>query len=361
MQNLINTSIVFNYLRDHGSAYRAQMARELGISAPAVSRAIDNLLKEGYVQESEKIPVTTGKKAAQVSIKADYGYIVGVDLIADPIKIAISDFSGKIASSYVATPCKAGTDFSEYLNSSISQSIRAFRRKCSKPDAAILAIGIGVPAIVNPETGELIGAVLYDNIANSNFYKRVSLKFKVPVFIENISNLAALAEYKHGAGRGTKNLLFVNISRGIGAGIIIDGNLYRGSNGAAGEIGYFLTNSEGLTYDNSRIGYLESVASIDAIYCEKSDRNKIIDHLALSIANILFTLNPEMVLIGGAICEIENADTRFIEPLIAKVLNAYPFRPIAIRKASLGAEASLIGAIQIALDAIVVHEYPYKL
>lgn len=361
MQNLINTSIIFNYLRDHGTAYRAQMARELGISAPAVSRAIDNLLKESYVNESVRVPVKTGKKAAQISINADYGYIVGVDLLADPVKIAISDFGGKLYATYVASPFEPGADFSDQLGSAIMQSMRTFRRKFAKPGATVLAIGIGVPAVVNPETGAVVDASLYDSIASSDFYGKVSAKFKVPVFVENISNLAALAELKQGAGRGAKNMLFVNISRGIGAGIIIDGNLYRGSHGAAGEIGYFVTERKGLTRDNRKIGYLESVASVDAMRNDGARQGEIIDHLALAIADAMFVLNPEIVVIGGAICEIDDADTKLLQPLMRKVLDSYPFRPVSICKASLGSEASLIGAMQVALDAITVHKYPYRL
>jgi predicted NBD/HSP70 family sugar kinase len=390
MQNRINISIIFNYLRAHGVAYRAQIARDLGISAPAVSRAIEKLLKDEYVIESEKVTVENGKKAAQVSVNAERGYIVGVDLLAEPIMIAISDFGGTLQDTYLAPAIDRTSDFSDYLIASIVSGLRAFEGKSAKGCAHILAIGIGVPAVVDPRTGSILSASLYEGIAKSNIHARVSGYFKIPVFIENISNLAAIGEWKRGVGRNARNLLFIEIGNGIGAGIILDGDLYRGAQGAAGEIGYFITESAGLGYDSSKSGYLESRASLaafrlsgatpaeapdsryqsvtallDAARAGASDAVGFIRdatrHLAAATINIMLLLNPEMVIIGGAICELPDIDVLILNPLIEEVIRNYPFTPASIRLASLGAKASLIGALQFALDSLVVHTYPYRL
>jgi glucokinase len=390
MQNRINISIIFNYLRDRGVAYRAQIARDLGISAPAVSRAIEKLLKDEYVIESEKVRVKNGKKAAQVSVNAERGYIVGVDLLAEPIMIAISDFGGELHDTYLAPPIDGTSDFSDYLISSIDSGLRAFERKFAKRDAHILAIGIGVPAVVDPRTGAILSASLYENIIKSNIHDRVSDYFKIPVFIENISNLAAIGEWKHGVGRNARNLLFIEIGNGIGAGIILDGDLYRGAHGAAGEIGYFITEPAGLGYDSSKSGYLESRASLAAFRLFGASTAEALDsrypsvttileaaragaaeavgfirdateHLAIAIINIMLLLNPEMVIIGGAACELPDIDSLIFKPLIDEVIRNYPFGSASIRLASLGEKASLIGAVQFALDSLVVHAYPYRL
>ena len=107
LQNRINTSIIFNYLRDHGFAYRAQIARDLGISAPAVSRAIEKLRRDEYVIESERMPVDNGKRAAHISINAGHGYVLGIDLMTDPVEIAVSDFSGTILYTHLGKPVRS--------------------------------------------------------------------------------------------------------------------------------------------------------------------------------------------------------------------------------------------------------------
>ena len=389
LQNRINISIIFNYLRDRGIAYRAQLARDLGISAPAISRAIEKLLKDDYVIESERVKVENGKKAAQVSVNADRGYVVGIDLMSNPIKIAISDFGGVLRDTSVPAPFAEGADFSEYLIASVDLALESFARKAGKRRAKVLAIGIGVPAVVDPQTGAILSASLYESIATSNFADRLKDRFKIPVFIENSSNLSAIAEWKQGIGRGARNLAFIEIGNGIGAGIILDGDLYRGAHGAAGEIGYFITEPEGLGQDSSKSGYLESRSSLGALrlyrgeggaspgdahaaavvfreaLAGKAEAAAILDgarrHLAVAIINLILLLNPEMVVIGGAMCELPGALDLILNPLIEEVARECPLMTTAIRLASLGANASLFGAVQFSLDSLIVHAYPYRL
>lgn len=363
LQNRINISIIFNYLRDHGVAYRASLARDLGISAPAVSRAIEKLLKDEYVIESEKTKVENGKKAAQVSVNAERGYVIGVDLMADPIKIAVSDFGGVVRDVYLAPPFADDTDFSSFLIAAIDLALKDFERKTQKRKARILAIAVGVPAVVDPQTGAILSASLYESISKSDFPDRISGHFEVPVFIENTANLSAIGEWKCGIGRGARNLVFIEVGSGIGAGIILDGDLYRGAHGAAGEIGYFITEPCGLGYDSSACGYLESRSSLGVMQSLSSPEavGEAAKHLELAIINLTLLLNPEIVVIGGAMCELPGAGDRILKPLIEDVVRHCPLMTTEVRLASLGANASLIGAVQFALDSLVVHAYPYRL
>ncbi|MEI6876745.1 MAG: ROK family protein [Spirochaetota bacterium] len=188
--------------------------------------------------------------------------------------------------------------------------------------------------------------------------------------------------------RNLRNMLFIEIGNGVGAGIILDGNLYRGTQGAAGEIGYFISEPAGLGYDSSKGGYLETRASLSAfrlpgVKAERAETGRLaaslfeaagrgdeealriiadaIRHLAVTIVNIMILLNPELVILGGAAFELPRADSLLIEPLIEEVRRNYPFSPTSIRSASLGTKASLMGAVQLALDSLVVHAYPYRL
>jgi glucokinase len=390
LQNRINISIIFNYLRDHGASYRARIARDLGISAPAVARAIEKLLNDAYVMESERIQMENGRKAAQVSVNADRGYIIGVDLLSDPIKLGISDFGGTLRNTYYGLPKEKDLDFTDYLIASIDSALNEFSKNVLKREVRVLALGVGVPAVVDPQSGAILYANYYEKFIHSNFYDSLVEHYPFPVFIENTANLSVIGEWKQGVGRGTRNLVFIEYGNGIGAGIIFEGDLYRGAQGAAGEIGYSITAPDGLGYDGTSTGYLESKASLESMYrggetesgqqgsgypnaaslfeaARSGDENalKIIKiarkHLTVAIVNILLLLNPEMVIIGGATCELPGADSLILNPLIDEVRRYYPFAPAPIYLASIGANACLVGSVQFALDSLVVHAYPYRL
>ena len=136
LQNQINISIIFNYLCASGTAYRAQIARDMGMSAPAVSRAIEKLLKDNYLIESGKVRMGNGRKAAQVSLNAGRGRIVGIDLLSDPVKVAISDFAGNLLYSRDGPPVDEESDFSTFVISAIGDALAAFPEEAgTKPGA----------------------------------------------------------------------------------------------------------------------------------------------------------------------------------------------------------------------------------
>jgi predicted NBD/HSP70 family sugar kinase len=390
LQNKINISIIFNYVRNHGIAYRAQIARDLGISAPAVSRAIEKLLRDGYLVESEKVQVKNGKKAAQISIHADRGIIVGVDILTDPIEISISDFAGTVLHSQKGPAVDEDSDLTEFLLAAIEDSLAAFQAKAGKHDRHVLAIGIGVPAVVDPKSGQILSASLYKNLADSDFRDRLEAHYQAPVFVENISNLAAIGEWKCGVGQGSRNMVFIELSNGIGSGVILDGDLYRGALGSAGEIGYFITHRIEHDQNGSRKGSLESIASLETLRERSRERyrgeypgqdsilllcdaasagdawarsvvEEAIDNLTVTIVNIMVLLNPELLVIGGSVCDFPCAEAMIVRPLIGEVLRNYPFQPARVLLTSLGARASVFGALQFALDSLIVHSYPYRL
>ncbi len=392
LQNQINISIIFNYLCASGTAYRAQIARDMGMSAPAVSRAIEKLLKDNYLIESGKVRMGNGRKAAQVSLNAGRGRIVGIDLLSDPVKVAISDFAGNLLYSRDGPPVDEESDFSTFVISAIGDALAAFPEEAGTKPAPVLAIGIGIPAVVDQATGRIVSASLYRNLAPSRFREEIAERFGAPVFVENISNLAAIGEWKRGVGRDARNLLFIEVSNGIGAGVILDGNLYRGHSGSAGEIGYFLTRPEALGHDSSKKGYLESIASLAALRAAASGLaergllpsgpdpaaalflaasggnehaigviGEALRHLALSIVNLMILLNPEIVVLGGSVFELPGAEELLARPLMDEILRNYPFEPAILKRTALGSRASVIGALQYALDSLLVHAHPYRL
>jgi glucokinase len=231
------------------------------------------------------------------------------------------------------------------------------------------AIGIGAPGPILYEQGIVMGA------PNLPGWKRVKLKqilqreFKVPVFVDNDANCAALAELKFGAGRGLKNIIFLTISTGVGGGIIIDGQLYRGTMGAAGEFGHMIVDSKGYRCGCGNVGCLEAQASgraikrrtgMDAISVELAARQgdpkaikaiQITAHyLAIGIANLVNIFNPEMVIVGGGLSNMRELLLAPIRQEFKKYAMTLPARSVKIVKAKLGTKAGVYGAAALCLS-----------
>ena len=232
----MNISLVFHLIREQGPLYRAQIAKELQLSAPAVSRAVGNLLAAGYVIETKKARTKAGKFVAPVTANADLGYVIGIDLMKEPIRVALFNFRCEIMTEHDSFKMSETADLKRELIKEIRCVVHM-----GHPDTDLKAICVGIPAVVNA-SGLATNAILYDNLKGKNLKESLEKEFNVPVYAENVANLAALAEGEYGAGKEANSFVCITIGNGIGAGVIIDRNLYRGARGFTGEIGFHLLN-----------------------------------------------------------------------------------------------------------------------
>jgi N-acetylglucosamine repressor len=398
LQNEINISVIFNFLRNNGASYRARISKILNISAPAVSRAVEHLIEKGYLIESGTIKTEHGKNAAEVMINPDIGYIVALDLVKEQVRLAVTDFAGEIQDEYTGINILKTKNLWDAIVREI-KNINSLYRKREKQDIPLQAVSVGVPAAADFTTGS-IHTVLYESLEEINIQELLTETFNVPVFIENISNLSAVGESNCGHGRNYRNIIFLEISNGIGAGIIADNVLIRGRSGYAGEIGYSPTNTEHLESFKQRKGPLERIASIDSmVYDIKKEllfgaesslaeyinrveeiegsmifeaaRNgdklskciidRAVKYVSLCAVNLILTLDPEIIFIGGDIYHMPGVMPLFIEPLIGYVKNALPFHPPRIQLTSLGEDAGIIGASYMAIETLLTGKYPYRI
>ncbi len=403
LQNKINVSVIFNYIREHGPTYRARISKDLNISAPAVSRIIEKLISDGYVIETSKIKTGSGKRPTQLMINSKKGIVIGIDLIKERTKIAVSDFSGKITYTTHGFKISERVDISKRTVEEINRVLKTYSEKfeISGRDS-LKGIGIGIPATVDIKTGKILNSPLYENLMGINLKKDLEEKFNVPVYIENISKLSALGEKNYGRAKGYKNIVFIEISKGIGAGIIINNSLYRGTSGSAGEIGSMIVDINGLNFiPKNEKGYLEENASPDtliervksALY--KGEKSLILDLakgnadtitpeivlnaykmgdglaqrcidkmvklLSIAIINLILILNPEIVVIGGEICNLGEAKDILIKQTVEKAKNIIPFKLPEIEISKLGENAGVAGALFLAIESIIMKEFPFLL
>lgn len=305
-------------------------------------------------------------------------WLVGVDLGGTTIKMAFISQDGEILHSWEIVTDKR--EKGRHIPASIARSIDQKLSGCKQNLDRLLGIGIGAPGPVNEADGSLEVAV---NLGWKNFPLQEILEREtsLPVVVENDANVAALGEMWKGAGAGAKNLLCVTLGTGVGGGIIVNGEIVHGANGAGGEIGHITSVPVGGAPCNcGKKGCLETVASATGIvrlaleelsnsinnsrlrdYEEITaklvfDRAKegdglakkvieqVVFHLGLALANLANGLNPEKIVIGGG---VSKAGDTLLEPLkTAFTPFAFPraAQGVEIVPATLGNQAGVIGA-----------------
>jgi glucokinase len=255
--------------------------------------------------------------------------------------------------------------------------------------AGVAAIGVGIPGLVNPETGKVIISTDLPSIVRGALQEELERATGLPVLLENDANAAAFGEYTAGAGRGSRNMFYITIGAGIGGALILDGRLWKGASGFAGEIGHITIDPEGVECACGNNGCLETVASAPNIVRRTHDRlyrdgtsslsrlamNKSFTaadiahearagddfalmmiertgrHIGTAVASVINLLNIERIVLGGGVME---AGELILNPIIREA-GRRSFQPCfeatQIVAASLGGDAVPIGAAVLALAA----------
>jgi len=403
LQNKINRSIIFHYLREKGTASRAEIAKQLRISASAVSRVIDALIKENYVVETEKIKTTVGKRPIQLQVNSRKGSILGIDLSQDRVQVALFDFMGRLLRKYRGFKIKGKKDEASKLIRELRSFLDLYIREneISMAECALQSISVGVPADIDVDTGRILSASLYENWNDINFKELLYNEFNLPVFVEKDVTLSVLAEKNHGQGRDYSDVIFIEISSGVSAGIIVNNHLVRGSTGSAGQIAFSVIDFEKTGFQNENKGYLDLYASIQSVKARAVEAtkqgkksalldmvdnnperiepslvcraalngdqlcNEIIDDvvklLSIGMINLILIVNPQVIVLGGTIANLPDVETLFIERITAIIKRAVPFRIPVFKISSLGEDVVLIGASDMAVEALIGGEFPYKI
>ena len=397
LQNTINTSLIVHYVRNHGPAYRSEISRELSLSLPAVSRAVKALLEHNYFVEK---PIITrkGKKAYEVEINSDLGISIGISIELPIMRIGRLNMAGELV-------MLEETDISNTQNSIEDQLIEFIDDFLSRDlivngkKIPVVAICLSVPAAVERDENHVY-AVLYKNMQELNLKKILHNRYHIPVILENNENLCILAEKYYKEGIPEQDMIFITVHSGIGAGLFLNGQLYRGKNGAAGEIGQQYIEQGPLSTQSKRETF-ESRAAIhriqqlaltaidegngeDILKAADDTYQKVTPHLVSSLAaagsenaknilvsyaqllaagisSVLVTINPELVILGGRICELVDPESFIITPLIEYLEKLIPFPVPRIRMTRLGRNAAVFGACQYALESTILSKFPYSI
>lgn len=255
-----NRNLVLKTIFEHESISRAEIARITSLTRTTVSDIVGDLLDEGLVSEIGVGESLGGKSPILLSLVEDSRYLIGLDLAHNQFRGAIVNLRGKIRE-LVTLPVN-----SQDGEAALSLVYKILDRLIQASNEPLVGIGIGTPGLVNISEGVVVNAVNLD-WQDLPLARLMEERYHLPVSILNDSQAAALGEYTYGYNHFTEsNLIVINARHGIGAGIIIQGQLFHGDGGGAGEIGHVVVVPEGgLVCRCGNRGCLETVASAQAL------------------------------------------------------------------------------------------------
>ena len=366
----INRSAILEIIRRDSPISRTTIAERLDVSLPTVMRIVDELIAEGFVKLHGGTEWSGGRRRPLLEFDAQGHLVIGVDMGGTKIYGALSDLGGTILDEVnIGQHGTSGEDSYDRLTTLIDTLLSSPKLDSRQ----VHGIGVGAPGITLHEEGIVTWAATL-HWKDFPLKTRLRERYPYPITVDNDVNLAALGELWFGAGQNVQNMVMIAIGTGIGAGIIIDGALYRGANEASGEIGNMLPGSEFLGRNFEHFGALESVASgtgiaeraramlhgshstselenltsedvFEAAKLGEEWACKVItetvDYLAIAIANLSVSFDPELIVLGGGVSR--SADM-LVEPILQRMRGCIPTLPKLV-VSNLGLKAGVMGAI----------------
>ena len=363
-------------LASRGSASRAELARATGLAPSTVTSVVAGLVREGLVRVAGAPDNAgtggVGRPGQLIRLERRAGVVVGVDLGRRHLKVAVADLAHSVL---------ARTDVAKPVDQDATEDIALIRKQfeATLADAhvtrsEVLALGMGLPGPVH-SSGELGDSTILPGWVGVRAAEALEEALDMPVSVDNDANLGALSEWKWGAGTAARDLVYLKASTGIGAGLVIDGRLYRGAGRTAGEIGHTVLDPGGPVCRCGNRGCLEMFAGSAAILAALQQTHPDVDDLAAAVqrakqgdpgcrrviidagraigtalATVCNIVNPALVIVGGTLGE---AGELLLEPMRAAVRRGAvrsAAQDVDIVSASLGHDAELMGAVALALE-----------
>lgn len=308
-------------------------------------------------------------------------YVIGIDMGGTKISGALADLNGTIISQYTI-PTKA-IEGEQAVLARVIEVIEKVMIEAKKTSAEVKAIGIGSPGPLDASKGVII---VTPNLPFKNFQlvKPIIDKFNIPTYLDNDANVAAIGEYMLGSGKGTRNMVYITVSTGVGGGAILEGKIYRGSTSNALEIGHTTILPDGPRCNCGNYGCIEALSSGTAIarqareavdsgietslvnyenltsyevFKEANTGDKVakeilersFTYLGIGIANIITSFDPDMVVIGGGVTK----GGQILFDIVEKEVDKRCFKAMSqhtkIVAAQLGTDAGVIGAVALGI------------
>lgn len=362
----INTRNVLDCIVKEHAVTRADISKKLKLSKPTVSSIVKQLIDDDWIYETGSGDASAGggRKPVQLAFNSKRSYIIGIDIGGTNVSIGMTDLNGDVCAQ---REFPTQQYLPNHLFEEIKRCVESMKSQLGLSDSDILGLGVGVPGITNVEEGLVIEAPAL-NWKRYPVREKLEKIFDFPIYVDNDVNSVVLGEHWKGAASDKANLIYIAIGTGIGSGIILKGDLYRGSNYSAGEMGYLVTDRKDVKKFQPLFegyGYLESVASGSSISHHLSERlgkavtakeafelyqqrdadalsviDFAIDNLAIGIANYVSLYDPEIIILGGGVSK----SFQLISEQLMDIISQHTPQYCDVVQTSLGEEAGIIGA-----------------
>ena len=382
-QRDINRFLVVNCLREKRQLSRIDLARELGLTPAAITHITSDLIREGYIRESGSGRSSRGRKPVLLELNSSAAYAIGVDL----------QHLDRLSASIVNLECELlwrversipETNLSAIV-AEIQLAVEELLAVANLPREAIFGVGISFPGIVDYESGTVILAANLD-WENVPLRSRIQQSLGMLTYVDNESNVAALGEYWYGRNHKQQDFVYISVGRGIGSGLILGGEVYRGIQGAAGEFGHMIVQPNGPLCRCGARGCLEAFVAEPAVLTwvasqlqgEKpghmsaapqrprelyeaanagdplaAEAIRYMGHyLGIGIASLINLLNPESVIIGGSVWRVIDLLLEQVRRTVADNVVTAKGKETQIIPSSLGADTAMVGAATLVLEEV---------
>lgn len=366
-----NVTRVLRAVRAAGTLSQAEISRRTGLSAATVSNIVHELADSGPV-EVETASVG-GRRIRRVTLSRSAGAVVGVDFGHSHLRVAIGDLSHRVLAAD-REPVDVDASAEECL-ARAEHMIDVLLTESDVERDRVLAVGLGVPGPIDVETGEIGSSALLPGWVGVRPREALAQRLDLPVHADNDANLGALGELVFGAGRDQGDLVYLKVSTGVGAGLVLGGRIYHGAGGTAGEIGHITLDESGAVCRCGNRGCLETHANAKYLLSLLADahgpdltvagvvelaeagdpgcRRVLADigrHLGIGVASLCNLLNPRTAIIGG---DLAGAGDLLIGPLresVARYAIPSAARQLRVVPGTLGDRAEVLGALALAMS-----------
>jgi len=387
------TVLVLDAVRLAGARSRSEIAERTGLGRAVVAQRSGELAAVGLIVEGGTGPSTGGRPPRHLGFGAEAGYLLTADLGASSIDVALADLSGRIRA-HRAEPSDiaAGPDIVLGRVEAMFAELTA-----NEPPAAggLWGVGLGVPGPVEFETGRPVAPPIMPGWDDYPIRERFETRLRAPVWVDNDVNVMAMGDWRAGVAQGHRNVVFVKIGTGIGAGLISDGQLHRGSQGSAGDVGHIQVVEDGVVCRCGNVGCLEALAgghalARDAEMLAREGRSpvlaralaegrsptaqdvaaaagrgdpasvELLQHSARYVGGMLATVvnlfNPSLIVIGGGVAGAGDLYLATIRQTVYRRSLPLATRRLQIVPSSLGPLAGVIGAAAMVADELFSRE-----
>ena len=384
-----NLTLIFNLIKSKDIISRSELAQITKLSPTTISSLVDELLRNNMVVEiGAGTTTTSGRKPIMLEVNPYGGYVAAVEMLKDSFRCYLYDLNCK--------PVGGGKyEVKDYVSfgGQVISKVDELLESHSIGKKSLLGIGIGIPGLIDYEKNRVLSSTVLAIEPDNDFYDQIKAYYcGIPVFLQNESCFYAYAEKEYGQLKDVRNLVFIDINVGIGAGIVLNGQIFSGSFGTAGEIGHMTIDMKGPKCVCGNRGCLEVMASVPAIlqkvvFAVMAGRNTIVndlvkndyngvnlevisealkkgdtliseivdetaDALAYGINNIINLFSPEVIAIGGELTKLGDGLLDRVKARLCNIGLLNNINKVRIKYSVLGEDAVTLGGAKYSLDRL---------